>query len=65
MTVNGNATNIISKELKIIHVNVNSLIKISRRYELNNFIKNNNPDIVLLNETKLNNKHKLFLKIVN
>lgn len=62
MTVNGNATNIISKELKIIHVNVNSLIKISRRYELNNFIKNNNPDIVLLNETKLNNKHKLFFE---
>lgn len=65
MTVNGNATNIISKELKIIHVNVNSLIKISRRYELNNFIKNNNPDIVLLNETKITTNINFFLKILN
>lgn len=62
MIVNSNPTNSISKELKIIHINVNSLIKISRRYELDKFIKSNNPDIVLLNETKLNNKHKLFFE---
>lgn len=45
MIVNSNPTNSISKELKIIHINVNSLIKISRRYELDKFIKSNNPDM--------------------
>lgn len=51
--------NTISKNLKIIHINVNSLISISRRYDLQQFLKKHNPDIVLLNETKLNSKHRL------
>lgn len=50
------------KNLKIIEINVNSIIKLSRRYELLNFINLHNPDIVLLNETKLNTKHKLFFE---
>lgn len=51
--------NINTNSLKIIHINVNSIIKISRRYELQNFLSNNNPDIVLLNETKLNPRYNL------
>lgn len=43
--------------LNIISLNINSLINISRRVELNNFIGEKNPDIILLNETKLNEKH--------
>lgn len=54
-----NTVNLITKNLKIFHINVNSLILISRRYTLNEFIKTHKPDIVLLNETKLNRKHKL------
>lgn len=51
--------NINTNSLKIIHINVNSIIKISRRYELQNFLSNNNPDIDLLNETKLNPRYNL------
>lgn len=45
--------------LKIISLNINSLINISRRVELTKFLSDNKPDIVLLNETKLNPKHKI------
>lgn len=58
-----NYTNTISKSLKIIHINVNSIISISRRYDLQEFLRKHNPDIVLLNETKLNPRHNL--KFVN
>ena len=47
------------KNLKIIHVNVNSIIAINRRFDLQKFINVHNPDIVLLNETKLSKKHKI------
>lgn len=47
------------KNLKIIHINVNSLISLSRRFDLQKFLEKHNPDIVLLNETKLNPRHKL------
>lgn len=43
----------------IIHININSLIKLSRRYYLSIFLNKYNPDLVLINETKLNPKHKL------
>lgn len=49
----------IEKKLSIIHINVNSLIKISRRYDLNLFISKYHPDLVLINETKLNPRHNL------
>lgn len=58
-------TTIISKKLKIIEINVNSLIQISRRYDLSQFLKVHIPDIVLLNETKLNKKHKLTYERYN
>lgn len=54
--------NFISTELKIIHINVNSIIRLARRYELLNFLNKNKPDIVLLNETKLYKKHKLLFE---
>lgn len=50
---------IIVKTLNIIEINVNSLIRLSRRYDLSVFIEKQNPDIVLLNETKLNSRHKI------
>lgn len=53
------------KYLSIIEINVNSLIKLSRRYYLNTFIKQPNPDLVLLNETKLNNNHKISFENYN
>lgn len=58
-------TTIISKKLKIIEINVNSLIQISRRYDLSQFLKVHIPDIVPLNETKLNKKHKLTYERYN
>ena len=51
--------NLISKNLKIINLNVNSLISMSRRYDLQQFINLQKPDIALLSETKLNPRHKL------
>ena len=57
--------NILYKNLKIIHINVNSIISISRRYELQTFLKLHDPDIVLLNETKLNKLHKVYFNNYN
>ena len=51
--------------LKIISINVNSLIQNQRRECLLNFIETHNPDIVLLNETKLNPKYKIHFKDFN
>ena len=48
-----------NRELRIIAVNVNSIITNEKRYGLLKFIEQNNPDILLLNETKLNPKHKI------
>lgn len=53
------SNNITNKSLKIIQINVNSIIRISRRYELQSFLDEHKPDIVLLNETKLNPKHRV------
>lgn len=38
------------------------MIRLSRRYNLCHFISTHKPDIVLINETKLNLKHKLFFE---
>lgn len=47
------------QNIKIISINVNSIIKNQRRASLLNLIKKENPDIVLLGETKLNKNHVL------
>lgn len=45
--------------LKIISVNVNSIVTNKRRDTLNDLLKTQKPDIVLLGETKLNKNHKM------
>lgn len=45
--------------LRIVELNVNSLISIKKRHELQDFLKTNNPDIVLLCETCISEKHKI------
>lgn len=47
------------QKLDIVHINVNSIISIARRYELKQFLTDYKPDILLMNETKLNKRHKL------
>lgn len=54
---NANNNKKILKKLKIISINVNSIIKNQRRATLMNLIDKQNPDIILLSETKLNKKH--------
>jgi hypothetical protein len=49
-------------KLKIITINVNSLVGLPRRHNLDLFLRKHNPDIVLLCETKLNSKHKLSIR---
>ena len=48
--------------LKIILENINSIIKHSKREIFKNFLQNNNPDIVLITETKLNSRHKIHFQ---
>ena len=45
--------------LKIIAINTNSLISLSKRYKLLNFLDTNKPDIALISETKLNKRYKI------
>lgn len=51
----------ILNSLKIVAINVNSLIKLQRRYDLEQFIVRNNLDITLISEKKLNFKHKFYI----
>lgn len=53
----------ILKKIKILSINVNSVIKNQRRASLLNIINQQNPDIILINETKLNKNH--IFKLVN
>lgn len=51
-----------SQQFKTILLNCNSLINSDRRINLSVFLKTHNPDALLLNETKLNIKHKINFK---
>lgn len=51
--------------LKIISLNVASIVRVGRRTLLNDFINNNPADIYLLQETHLDNKSKLFFPKFN
>jgi hypothetical protein len=53
------------KKLNIIQLNVNSIRSITKRHELNILLKQERPDILLLNETKLNNKHRVSFENYN
>lgn len=45
--------------LKIISVNVNSLVGLAKRNELLSFIQKHDPDVVLVCETKLSNRYRI------
>lgn len=51
--------------LKIISINVNSIVTIERRSRLLNFINKHAPDILLICETKLNKTHKIIFEHYN
>lgn len=53
---------IIKKCLNIYSINLNSLVTITRRAYLSDFLERSKPDIVLLCETKLNSRHTLQFK---
>lgn len=59
------ASIITKNNLKIISINVNSIITNERRASLLEFLQTHNPDIALIGETKLNNSHKLNFKNYN
>ena len=50
---------------KVIVANVNSKISNYKRAQLLNFLEKNKPDLMLINETKLNKRHTLFFKNYN
>lgn len=43
----------------MISINVNSIVKNARRFNLTNFLERYDPDVFLLHETKLNSSHKI------
>lgn len=47
------------RELRIFTLNVNSLITHHRRHDLQEFISRHNPDVIMLNETRLNKNHRI------
>lgn len=53
------------KKLKILSINVNSIITNQRRASLLNIMKSQQPDILLINETKLNKQHVLRFEKYN
>ena len=57
--------NITLKSMKIISINVNSIITNQRQASLLKFINRYNPDILLLSETKINKIHKVQFKNYN
>lgn len=60
MLIEQNSTSI--KQLKIISINVNSIIQNQRRANLLELLRKEIPDIVLLGETKISDRHKIEFK---
>lgn len=48
-----------SRSIKFTSINTNSLVALQRRYDLHNYIAENDFDIVLICKTKLNDGHRL------
>ncbi|KOC63578.1 RNA-directed DNA polymerase from mobile element jockey [Habropoda laboriosa] len=60
---NNNANKKLSiNQLKILQINVNSIITNERRATLLDYLSKQKPDIALLSETKLNPNHKINFK---
>lgn len=55
-------TNRTLNRLKIIQLNVNSIVSITKRHELEVFLNEQHPSIVMLNETKIKPFHKVQFK---
>lgn len=53
------SNNTVNQSLKILQLNVNSLRSMKKKQELNELLIRHKPHIVILCETKLNNKFKL------
>lgn len=53
------------KRQKIFQINVNSIVSKNKRHNLDILLKKHKPTIVLLNETKLNTRHKVQFKNYN
>lgn len=62
---NNKTLNMNTLTFRCISVNVNSMISNFKRMALLNLIDNNNPDLVFLCETKLNQRHVLYFKDFN
>lgn len=62
---NNSNRNIIMKKLKLISINVNSIVKNQRRALLMQLIKAQNPNVIFLTKTKLNNTHIIKFKDYN
>lgn len=61
-----NKTQILNvSSLKVIALNVNSLISNYKRSELLELLEKTNPDVVLLSETWLKSNHKVFYQHYN
>lgn len=54
-----------SSSFKCLFINVNSLISKHKRHYFNLFLQKNKPDIVLIAEHKLSNKHKISFRGYN
>lgn len=50
------------KSLKVIELNVRSLIKRSRRHDMCSFLQQHQPDVLLLCETQLRSEHRVEFK---
>lgn len=50
------------KPLNIVEINVGSLRSITKRQEMTLFLNTNHPDIVLINETMLNQRHNIAFR---
>lgn len=52
-------------KLKLLAINVNSIVTNQKRYSLTNILKKYNPDVALLSETKLKQNHIVNFKDYN
>lgn len=59
------ADNTLKTKLKIIELNVGSLISNTKRHQMQTFLKTHKPDAVLLCETQLNEKHNIHFPNYN
>lgn len=59
------ARNNLPSKLKIIELNVRSLVTLHRRHDMKSFLKINKPDALLLCETNLNDHHNLHFSNYN